>query len=370
MRAGTKGISGHRQARGDRHGLRERIYLTVPFVLCLAAVTGCQAPRAVFGPVDPALTWPADGAPARIRYVGQLRSATDLKPQVPLHQRLLRVVLGANRPLALHGPRGVVATPGGRLWVADPGGRCVQVLDLERRTYQQIDQVGKDPLRSPVGVALGPDGTVLVCDSEAGVVHRLDAATGQSLGTLAAPEVLQRPVAAAYDPVAAEIYVVDSSTHDIKVFGRDGRLRRVIGTRGTGPGELNFPVAVAYNEQTLWVVDAGNGRVQALTPAGLPLSSLGQLGDAPGDLALPKGVAFDSEGHLYVVDARFENVQIFDRTGQLLLSFGSEGKGPGQFALPGGITIDENDRIWVCDTYNGRIQVFQYLKAGASHATP
>ena len=117
-------------------------------------------------------------------------------------------------------------------------------------------------------------------------------------------------------------------------------------------------------------MDAGNGRVQSLTPSGQPLTAIGQLGDAPGDLALPKGVALDSDGHIYVVDARFENIQIFAPDGQLLLTVGSEGKGAGQFALPGGIAIDAHDRIWVCDTYNGRVQVFQYTKAGASHATP
>ena len=343
--------------------------LAAALLLCLMMATGCSTPRPLFAPADPALVWPADGAPARVRYVGQLRSAADLNPEVPLRQRLLRFLVGGSRPPSLHGPRDVVATAGGRLWVADPGGGCVHVLDLNRLSYQRIDQVGEGRLLSPVGVALGPNDSVLVCDSEAGAVYRLNAATGTFLGTLTAPDVLQRPVAAAYDPDAAAVYIVDSSTHDIKVFDREGRLCRVIGKRGTGPGEFNFPVDITCRGQTLWVVDSGNGRIQALTPAGQPLSAVGQLGDAPGDLALPKSVAFDSDGHLYAVDARFENIQIFGPVGELLLSFGGEGPGPGQFALPGGISIDENDRIWVCDTYNGRIQVFQYMKAGAN-ATP
>jgi DNA-binding beta-propeller fold protein YncE len=202
-------------------------------------------------------------------------------------------------------------------------------------------------------------------------VYRIEAAHGRLLGTISAPDALHRPVAAAYDPAAAEVYVVDSATHDIKVFAAQaGTVRRVIGARGTEPGEFNFPVDIAYDGGLLWVVDAGNGRVQVLTRDGKPVSCIGRLGDAPGDLALPKSIAFDSEGHVYVVDARFENVQIFDRAGQLLLAFGGEGTAAGEFALPGGLCIDGDDRIWVCDTYNGRVQVFGYLKAGEAHDTP
>ncbi len=352
-------------------GSRGRGWRTAsPLPLCLLLAAGCSTPGPIFAPADPSLVWPADGAPARVRYVGQLRTAADLRADVPPHRRLLHVLIGAGRPQALQGPRDVIATSGDRLWVADPGGRCVHRLDLARRTYQRIDRVGDARLLCPVGVACGPNDSILVCDSEAAAVYRLNAANGQLIGRLTAPEVLQRPVAVAYDPAAAVTYVVDSSTHDIKVFGDDGGLRRVIGTRGTEPGQFNFPVDIACAGGAVWVVDAGNGRVQALSPAGQPLAAVGQLGDAPGDLALPKGVAVDSDGHLYVVDARFENFQIFDRDGRLLLAVGSEGKGPGQFALPGGIAVDAKDRIWVCDTYNGRIQVFQYMKAGDSHASP
>jgi DNA-binding beta-propeller fold protein YncE len=320
--------------------------------------------------VTPGLAWPDDGSPERIRYVGQLQAATDLHPTVPLPRRLARLLVGAGRPQALQGPRDLAVASDGRLWIADPGGNCVHLLDVERRLYLHIEQAGEARLLSPVGVACGPDDSILVCDSEAGAVYRLSATTGDFLGRLETAEVLQRPVAAAYDPESATIYVVDSSTHDIKAFGRDGALRRVIGSRGTDPGQFNFPVDIAWASGVLWVVDAGNGRVQSLTPSGQPLTAIGQLGDAPGDLALPKGVALDSDGHIYVVDARFENIQIFAPDGQLLLTVGSEGKGAGQFALPGGIAIDAHDRIWVCDTYNGRVQVFQYTKAGASHATP
>lgn len=264
--------------------------------------------------------------------------------------------------------RFVVCTPdGSRVWVADPGGRRLHLFDLSRRAYGKLSQVGDQPLLSPVGLCLGPDDSLYVCDSEYVAIHRLEAASGRLLESLRLPEEIERPVALSYRESTGELLVVDSGAHDIKVLAGDGTLRRVIGRRGGRPGEFNFPCGITGGGGLIWIVDAGNHRVQGLTLAGEPVVVIGRPGDAPGDLALPKGIALDSDGHVYVVDARFENVQIFDQAGRLLLIFGQEGTGAGEFWLPAGIFIDRNDRIWVCDSYNGRVQVFDYLKLPDEH---
>jgi hypothetical protein len=74
----------------------------------------------------------------------------------------------------------------------------------------------------------------------------------------------------------------------------------------------------------------------------------------------PKGIGFDSEGHLYVVDAQWGMVQVFDREGRLLYYFGQRGTGPGDFQLPTGLEIDRQDRIYVVDSFNRRVEVFHY----------
>ncbi len=248
------------------------------------------------------------------------------------------------------------------MWVADPGGRCLHLLDLENRSYRQITRAGKTPLLSPVSLCLGPDESIYVCDSESVAIYRLSGRTGDLIERLRLPEDILRPAAVGYDPKAGDLYVVDVLAHNVKVLSRRGVLRRIMGRRGEGPGEFNFPSGIAVEDDMIWLVDTGNHRVQGLNRAGDPVASFGQAGDAPGDLALPKGVAVDSDGHLYVVDARFENVQIYDRSGKLLLFFGEEGTAEGEFWLPAGIFIDADDRIWVCDSYNRRVQVFQYVK--------
>ncbi|MCP4593499.1 MAG: 6-bladed beta-propeller [bacterium] len=339
--------------------------------------TGCsQALRPIFESVESAPAWPPPPTEPRIRYVGQLRSSADLKAPPKLFQALGDFFIGAADPDVLYGPQAVVCTPDGeRVWVADSGGRCVHQFDLSARSYLKINRVGAAPLLSPVDVCLGPGGSIFVCDSEGVDVYRFSDKTGALIETLRLPEDIIRPVALGWAAEREELFVVDVAAHDIKVLGADGLLRRIIGRRGAAAGEFNFPCDVVLDGELIWVVDAGNARVQGLTLAGDPVAVLGRAGDAPGDLALPKSIALDSDGDLYVVDARFENVQIFDRQGRLLLFFGGEGTGPGEFWLPAGVFIDKNNRIWICDTYNGRVQVFDYLSApdrvaGGEGATP
>ncbi|UCC30149.1 MAG: 6-bladed beta-propeller [Phycisphaerales bacterium] len=331
--------------------------------LILPAGACSQKLKPIFEPWPDPIVWPVGQRAPRIRYVGQLSSSADLKPPRKAFQAITDLIAGARKPQKIQGPGSVMRTrDGDALWIADPGGRCLHRLDLADRSYLRIDRVGGSPLLSPVDVSPGPDGSIYVCDSEGVAVYRLSENDGVLIESLRLPGEVGRPAALSYTHGAREIILVDVSAHNIKVLGLDGSLRRIIGRRGTGPGEFNFPCAVADDGDLIWIVDAGNQRVQGLTRAGEPVVSIGQPGDAPGDLALPKDVAIDSDGHIYVVDRRYENIQIFNRSGTLLLFFGEEGTGPGEFWLPAGIFIDSDDRIWVCDSYNGRVQVFDYLK--------
>jgi DNA-binding beta-propeller fold protein YncE len=332
-------------------------------LLAAMLASGC-APRQqpIFDAPAQPLIWPAPPEAPRIRYVGQLTSAEDLKPRRGPFTALGELLVGRDEPRPFYGPRAAARTHDGRyLWVADPGGRCLHVLDLRDRGYRKITHAGDEPLLSPVDVSHGPEETMYVCDSEGVSIHQFGGASGALLRTLRLPEEISRPAAVAYVPETRELIVVDVAAHDLKVLDEHDRIVRIIGGRGLALGEFNYPSDILLDADGIWVVDTGNQRVQRLTLEGEPVSAFGRAGDAPGDLAMPKSIARDRNGHLYVIDARFENVQIFDAQGRLLLMFGDEGTGPGEFWLPAGIFIDHEDRIWVSDTYNARVQVFDYL---------
>lgn len=355
---------------GSRHGLSKFVY-GVAELLCLTALSlsACRTvERPIFEPPAVAITWPPAPQAPRIRYVGELKTSDDLKARTSGLEGLRRFFVGKKEPSPLFGPRSVVCTPDGqRVWMADPGGRCLHCFDLEKRTYLKVEKAGPTHLLAPVDVALGPPGSIYVCDSEKTAIHRLDDQCGGLLETLRLSEEVRRPVAAFFDPHKNELFVVDVLSHDVKVLDERAAVLRVLGRRGEALGEFNYPTAIVGDGPRLWVADSGNHRVQAISPDGTPLLAFGRAGDAPGDLALPKSVAVDPDGHLYVVDGRFENIQVFNDAGQLLLFFGEEGSGPGQFWLPGGMFIEPGGRIWVCDSYNRRVQVFEYVRE-AEHA--
>ena len=339
-----------------------------PLVIVIATtnlflLTGCQmVAQPVFAPYGPPLDFPPLPLPVKVRYVGEITSAADLKPRPTMLESFNDALVGAAEVAFLEAPRAVLSLPDSEcVWVADPGGQCLHRFDLRTRRYLRVTEVNGSRLISPVGLARGPTGTIYVCDAEVASIYQLSARTGEFLEELRAVDYVLRPVAMHYDSRSAELLVVDAGAHDLKVLDPKGQVKRIIGRRGFGPGEFNFPLAITVDADTIWVVDTGNHRVQGLKRDGTPLVSFGQAGDSPGDMALPKGIAIDSRGHLYVVDARFENVQVFDRQGHLLLFYGQEGTGPGDFWLPSGIHIDDNDRIWICDSYNRRIKVFDYV---------
>ncbi len=328
------------------------------------AVASCQRPlRPIFDELESPVTWPADPATARIRYVGSLTSSADLKPARKLLQGIVETIVGRKAPEQLYGPRSVITTAGGRrVWIADAGGSCLHLFDLQDRSYRKIVHAGKQRLLNPLGLCAGPHETIFVADAQSGVIHQLSERTGALIRSLQLTDEIKRPVALSYDGTTQELFVVDVAAHDIKVLNPDGRVIRTIGRRGRGMGEFNYPCDIADDGTVIWIADTGNQRVQGLTHAGEPVVTFGTAGDAPGMMAMPKGIATDSEGNVYVVDARFENLQIFDRTGNLLLVVGEEGISPGQFWLPSGIFIDSNERIWICDTYNRRVQVFDRVE--------
>jgi DNA-binding beta-propeller fold protein YncE/signal transduction histidine kinase len=70
------------------------------------------------------------------------------------------------------------------------------------------------------------------------------------------------------------------------------------------------------------------------------------------------GSTIDSDGNIYVVDAGNYRIQKFDNNGNYLSQFGSYGSGDGQFISPTDIAINPDGNLFVIDPANNRIQVF------------
>jgi DNA-binding beta-propeller fold protein YncE len=204
---------------------------------------------------------------------------------------------------------------------------------------------------------------LFVADADLGVVARLDA-RGEPLGVIGRGR-LQRPTGLARDPSNGDLYVADTYAHDIKVFDPQGRLLRVLGRRGEGEGEFNFPTHMAFANGSLYVTDTLNSRVQVYdAAAGRWSRRLGSRGLVLGDLVRPKGVSVDSEGNVYVVESYYDSLLVFSPRGEFLLPIGGVGTATGRFYLPAGVWVDGRNRVHVADMFNGRVVLFQFLGGG------
>jgi hypothetical protein len=84
---------------------------------------------------------------------------------------------------------------------------------------------------------------------------------------------LSRPVAIACDDES--VFVLDSGDADIKIYSRDGEFRRTIGRKGQGPAEFRLPNDFDIFGGLIYIADSANRRVQILDDDGNLLGGFG-----------------------------------------------------------------------------------------------
>jgi DNA-binding beta-propeller fold protein YncE len=315
-----------------------------------------------------ARVWPAPPETPRYRYAGELTGEANFRPEAEAPRqgakRVLAWLVGLGQeqrtPVVLQRPQGGAVDPQGRVYVTDVSRRAVYVFDPADGRLEVWEAAGEARrFVAPIGVALGPDGDVLVTDAELGVVVRLGR-DGRPRGAFGGG-VLQRPTGIVRDAAAGRVYVADTRANQVLVFDDRGGLITRWGEPGDGPGALNAPTYLALYQGQVLVSDTLNARVQVFTADGRLLRSFGERGLYVGNLVRPKGLAVDGEGHIYVVESYYDHLLVFDQQGRLLLPIGGSGQRPGQFYLPAGVWTDGGDRVFVADMFNGRVSVFDYL---------
>ena len=301
----------------------------------------------------------------RLTYEGSFSSERELQNKRSFWKKVLDVVVGAPDYRRLVRPYSIARDSRGRVIVTDPGAAGVHIFDFTEKKYKFLSRWDrdKDPMLTPQCVAVDAQDNIYVTDSVSGKIFVFDA-NGKfrhALGSIKGGEgYFKRPTGIAVDSAADRIYVTDTLRHKVFFLDLKGSVLGFFGKHGSDPGEFNLPTEVLLQGDNVAVVDAMNFRVQFFDRAGTYRFSVGTLGDSLGQVFRPKGVAFDSEGHLYVAEGLANVVQVFNLEGQLLYYFGQIGSEAGEFQLPTGVFIDHEDRIFVADSYNRRIQIFHY----------
>lgn len=345
-------------------------------VCCILLTAGCASTHTVLRyqvDADQAPVWPPPPDAPRYRYVGQLTGEENVQPDgegklVSAGTRFFKWLVGLtsakHTPVILQRPQGVMVDDAGRIYVTDVSRQAVYVFDEAAGTLAVWEMAtATQRFLTPIGIAPGANGEILVADAQLGYVVRLDR-DGHPLGTVGKGQ-LSWPTGVARDPASGRIYVAETHGHDIKVFNDAGEMLQSFGKRGEPPGDFNSPTFLTLAQGKLYVTDTLNARVQVMSLDGEPLQTVGRRGLFMGDMPRPKGVGVDKDGNIYVVESYFDYLLIFNAAGQFLMPIGGTGSGVGEFYQPGGIWIDRQDRVYIADTFNGRVVIFQFLKEGA-----
>lgn len=241
--------------------------------------------------------------------------------------------------------QGIALTPDGNaLLIADDMSDKIWRLTISNREIRAIAGTGVNavapdgtvataaPLASPTGVAVLPDGRVLIAERNAHKIRvigsdgilRTFAGTGvagsAADGVTAATAPLSNPTGLAL--VDNLLYVTETLTHQVRVIDVAAGTIRLVAGRGSagfagdgGPATaaaLNTPWGVTATEDNVFIADQQNNRVRAVnvrsgiitTFAGTGLTRYTGNGKSAGEtsLALPSAVTVSPFGYLYISD--------------------------------------------------------------------
>jgi sugar lactone lactonase YvrE len=237
---------------------------------------------------------------------------------------------------------------GRSIWV---GERCGVNTCLDRATGQmstlpsvlRFDASGKLVASFAQGMLIFPHGMHVDRDGNIWVTDGQDDAPQPARGAAAAPG---QP-----NPAASRMGPLPGSTrgHQVFKFSPQGKLLMTLGKAGGAPEPDYFyqpnDVLVAPNGD-IFVSEGhggGNARILKFTKDGKFITSFGKKGSGPGEMEQPHALAMDSRGRLFVGDRSNNRIQIYDQNGKLLDTWP-------QFSRPSGIYIDANDTIYVADS--------------------
>ncbi|MCA9064199.1 MAG: hypothetical protein KDA96_14110 [Planctomycetaceae bacterium] len=155
------------------------------------------------------------------------------------------------------------------------------------------------------------------------------------------------------------IAVADTHYHRVIIFSDDGDVLRMFGTKGSGPGQFVFPVAVAQDDAGfLYVGEYGDRqRIQKFTPEGEFVTMFGEHGTGEGQFQRPSAIACDRE-EVYVLDAFNDRIQVFDRNGAFLRVI-TPGAGSDPLQFPYDLKTGPDGLFYIIENKGGRLTVME-----------
>ena len=251
----------------------------------------------------------------------------------------------------------------GHVIVTEGKGHYVTILEDEGKKMKSFGGKGESSnveFSSLCGVAITPDNFILVSDN-----HRIQkiGMDGNCVALVGERGNGRRqfnfPDGIAVSPTTKQVYVADCGNHRIQVLNPDLTFSRSFGKLGSDNGQFHFPRDIAIdNKGFAYVTDTVNHRIQKFTSNGRFVAQFGRCDS--GKLNRPYGITIDTAGTglVYVSEWGNHRISVFTSDGVFVSSFGRQGNNNDQFSSPTGLKFDKKGFLYVCDYANDRLVVY------------
>ncbi|HZV01879.1 MAG TPA: IPT/TIG domain-containing protein [Planctomycetota bacterium] len=216
-------------------------------------------------------------------------------------------------------------------------------------------------LSGPTQIALGPDASLYICDTNNNVIRKIVPAG--TISTIA--QSLSGPQGIAVS-VSSDVYISDTGNQLVKKIPSGGAIATFA---GGGSVSLNKPLGLAVDGSgNVYVCDSGNNLVRQVTSggtvssfAGTGSAGTGSENVAPTSCSLnnPTAVAIDASGNVYIADTgnarvrRIASGNIVTFAGGGTTSGAAADNGPATSALlvsPDALAIDPSGNLVIADS--------------------
>jgi DNA-binding beta-propeller fold protein YncE len=264
----------------------------------------------------------------------------------------------------MRSPIRLALTPEGNLLVSDYQVGAIMIVDPKDRQVTRFFAVQGRPL----GVAYAK-GRIFVGNDSKGCIEVYNRA-GIKLKNFVFSQPVQKPTDIAVDQKRGYVFVVDGAQKKVKLFNLKGKFIRSLPASNPNNQVLTNPTAVAVDpdSQEVFVSDYGDTKnwiwpkIQIFDYNGNLLDTIkGKKGMFGMRFSRPQGLAVDGAGHVFMVDCYSGEIMVFDRyNGNTLKTMAGYGTDPGQLRLPLDIVIVPSSKdIFVTNNRSATVEIFK-----------
>ena len=241
--------------------------------------------------------------------------------------------------------------------IVDNTNKCVIVLDHNFALLAVIGQGrGDSRLVDPNGVAVSKDGIIAVSDwgvhqvKKYSVQGKLLSVIGNNRGNKNGQFNIPKGLVFSYNKM---LYVVDRWNYRVQVFQQDDKFAFTFGSRGSNPGQFQWPVRIAIDtDNKVLVSDLNGNHISLFSHTGSFISRI--------TCRRPWAITISPDGHIIAgCEGDSNKIRVWSPTHQLVSQFGKRGSQQGEFSAINGIEMTSTGTIYVVEGGNNRLQVIR-----------